>query len=76
MTYSGSEIRGIFPELEIVSETMIYPRVHMDLYKRGIFGAWSKNSCRCILIRELAEEPIARELKFKGEKEIETKYGV
>lgn len=65
VTYSGSEIRGIFPDLEIVDKNMIYPRVHMTLYKQGKFGAWSKDSCRCVLVRQLSEEPLARTLTDK-----------
>jgi hypothetical protein len=75
ITFSGSEIRGIFPDLDIVSPTMIYPRVHMTLYKQGKFGAWSKDSCRCVLIRELREDPLAVTLK-KGEEALARKNAI
>ena len=56
MDLAGDVLRGKFPDLEIVDANTIYPHVHRHLVRQGIFGVWSKDSCRCVLIR--VHEPI------------------
>jgi hypothetical protein len=51
-TFPGSELQTTFPDLEIIFHNMIHPHVHQMLVDRGIFGEWTRDSCRCLLIRE------------------------
>lgn len=47
-TYSGSELRSLFPDLIVVTEDAIYPNVHMTL--------WGKQTCKCLLTRNITTE--------------------
>ena len=42
-TFTGAQLRQVFPDLEIIGEDDIYPNVHMTL--------WGKDTCKCQLIR-------------------------
>jgi len=43
-TISGTELRHLFPNLEVDSENIIYPKVHIN--------------CRCMLIRLKQDDPL------------------
>lgn len=42
-TFTGAQLRQVFPDLVIQGEDDIYPNVHMTL--------WGKETCKCTLIR-------------------------
>lgn len=54
-TFFGDELRTIFPDLRIVDEVTILPRVHITL--------WGKETCKCVLHR--AVQPKAPKLGLK-----------
>lgn len=50
--FLGSEIRTLFPDLEIVDENTIYVNLHMTL--------WGKDTCKCYLWRATDPDDIVR----------------
>ena len=42
-TFTGAQLRFLFPDLKIIDRDEIHPRVHMTL--------WGKDTCKCRLYR-------------------------
>lgn len=60
-TFTGTQLRQVFPDLEIQDEDNIYPNVHMTL--------WGKETCKCLLIRINQKETHPEEqVVYTGEK--------
>jgi hypothetical protein len=41
--FAGNQLRTVFPDLDVITEDLILPNVHMTL--------WETNTCRCKLTR-------------------------
>lgn len=58
--FAGNQIRSIFPDLEVISEDLVLPKVHTTL--------WGKDTCKCKLSRvPFSEVPAGFEI-YSGER--------
>ena len=59
-SFTGAQLRQVFPDLEIEDEDTIYPNVHMTL--------WGTETCKCLLMREIEDRNPEDLVIWMGEK--------